>query len=85
MKKWGKRMGVSALTVVALLAAAKLVVEWRDRADPVVISDLAAEFDSKAGASSRADDRGRDVPGPSELPVGVWSYAASGSEYIDIL
>ena len=26
MKKWGKRMGVSVLVVVALLAAAKLVV-----------------------------------------------------------
>jgi hypothetical protein len=85
MRKWGKRMGVSALAVVALLAAAKLVVEWRDRADPVDISDLAAEFDSQAGASPRADDRGRDVAGPSELPVGVWSYAASGGEYIDLL
>ncbi len=46
MNKWGKRLGVTALVVVALLGTAKLVVEWRDRADPVDVSDLAAAFDS---------------------------------------
>ena len=85
MKKWGRRIGVAALVVVALLGTAKLVVEWRDRSDPVDISDLAAGFDSPVGASPRTDDRGDDSTGPSELPVGVWSYEASGKEYVDLL
>jgi hypothetical protein len=71
--------------IVAVIGAAKLVVEWRDRSDPVDVSDLAAEFESPAGASPRADGPGRGSAGPVELPVGVWSYAASGTEYIDLL
>jgi len=85
MKKWGRRIGIAALVVVALLGTAKLVVEWRDRADPVDVSDLAAAFDSPAGATPRSDVDGGDSAGPDRLPVGVWSYEASGSEYIDLL
>ncbi len=85
MKKWGTRLGVTALVVVAVLGTAKLVVEWRDRADPVDVSDLAAAFDSPAGASPRADGPEQGSGGPVELPVGVWSYAASGTEYVDLL
>lgn len=85
MNRWGKRIGVTALVVVALLVTAKLVVEWRDRADPVDVSNLAAGFDSSAGASPRADSTEQNSAGPSELPAGVWSYAATGTEYIDLL
>ncbi|MEZ5380833.1 MAG: hypothetical protein R2754_03450 [Microthrixaceae bacterium] len=85
MNKWGRRLGVAALAIVAALGIVRLVVEWRDRSDPVDVSDLAAEFDSPAGASPRADGLGQDSAGPVELPVGVWSYAASGTEYVDVL
>ena len=85
MKKWGKRIGVTALVIVVGLGSAKLIVEWRDRSDPVDVSDMAAAFDSPAGASPRADGPEQDSTGPVELPVGVWSYAASGTEFVDLL
>ncbi|MEZ5374550.1 MAG: hypothetical protein R2704_17890 [Microthrixaceae bacterium] len=77
MSRWAKRLALAALVIVATLGVTKLVVEWRDRSDPVDVADLAADFDSPAGASPRADATG--------LPVGVWSYSASGTEYVDIL
>ena len=85
MNRWGKRIAVASLVVVALRGSVKLVVEWRDRSDPVDVSDLAATFDSPVGASPRADDPDQDSAGPVELPVGVWSYSASGTEYVDLL
>lgn len=86
MKTWVRRIGVAALAVVALLGAVKLAVEWRDRADPVDVADLAANFESSASASPKRDDQRQQASdGPSELPVGVWSYSATGTEYVDLL
>ncbi len=82
--------GGAVLGVVALLGLTKLVVEIRDRADPVAVSDVVDEFNAAAGASElepAADfsTTVQDESGPEGLAVGVWAYDASGHEYIDLL
>ena len=74
-RRWIRRSIVAAVVVVAALVAVKVSIQWRDRSDEVNIDDLAASFDPKAEAQS----------GSSTLAVGVWSYNATGNEFIDIL
>ena len=71
--------------MVAVLGAAKVVVELRDQVDPVDLDALADDFEESATADTAPEEQGAGTGGPEDLPVGLWSYAATGSEYIDIL
>jgi hypothetical protein len=87
VSRWRRRFGVTAVAVVAVLGAAKVVVELRDQVDPVDLDALAEDFAGSASATGEGgpEEPGTGTGGPEDLPVGLWSYAATGSEYIDIL
>ncbi|MCP4958404.1 MAG: hypothetical protein GY925_03940 [Actinomycetia bacterium] len=89
-RRWlGRTTRAAALLValfVGLLIAAKVVIEVRDRADPVDVEVLAEQFDDTTSATDiPVTPTEADGNGPITLVTGVWSMDAEGSEDVDIL
>ena len=78
MGMWFKRLGFVALGLVAVLGTGKLILEIRDRSDPVDVGQIAKDFEHKGTTTT-------GVSGPTQLANGVWLNSAKGTEYIDLL
>jgi len=70
-------VGIPIGTIVVLLAAVKIVIEIRDRADPVDVEEIGARFD--AGSQAGGGDSSE-----WSLETGVWAMRAEGSEFVSI-
>lgn len=68
---------VAVGSIVALLALAKIVVELRDKADPVDTAAIVKQFDENGG--SEAGDDG------AAIASGAFVYDAEGTEFVDLL
>lgn len=80
MAKWGRRLVLVVLSAMAVLVAGKVILEIRDRADPVDVGKVAKAFGKGGGAATTTG-----ASGPTALANGVWIYNAVGTEYIDLL
>ena len=72
------RMAIVAVGAAAIvLALVKIVVEVRDRSDPVDTAAIVKQFDEAEGGS--------DGNAETELASGAFVYNAKGPEYVDLL